>query len=204
MPPSKVSVSQDYSSNFDTAESDILEPREKRGPRRFALILAIIVLIGGGFLFVSNSNSSENEKIQGKVALSAQELLDVVVAKKLTVFWAGPQAGAKYALTSGGNGIVYVRYLPGGVGINDTKTAFRAIGTYTQKNAFTVNQTTGQRDGNVGFTNADGNAVFYVKSRPTNVYIGIKGKDIQVEIFDPGVDQALGLVLIKGQVVQIK
>ena len=196
--------SQTSASSFDADDSDMLEPTGKRSPRLIALILAVIVLVGGGYLLISNSSSSDSAKVQGKVALSAQELRDVVVAKKLTVYWAGPQDGAKYALTSTGAGIAYVRYLPGGVGLNDTKTAFRAIGTYTQKNAFGVNQATGQQTGNVGFTNADGNAVFYTKTRPTNVYIGIKGKDIQVEVFDPGVDQALGLVLIRGQVVQIK
>ena len=196
--------SQDNSSNFDVEDSDILEPRGKRSPRLVALVLAIVVLLGGGFLLVSNSKSADDEKVQGKVALSAQELRDVVIAKKLTVFWAGPQSGAKYALTSTGTGVAYVRYLPGGVGINDTKTAFRAVGTYTQKNAFNVSKATGQQTGNIGFINADGNAVFYTTARSTNVYIGLKGKDIQIEVFDPGVDQALGLVLIRGQIVQIK
>lgn len=191
-------------STFDADDSDFLEPSGKRSPRLIAVFLAIAVLLGGGYFLFSNSSPNDDAKIQGKVALSAGELRDVVLARKLTVYWAGPQEGAKYALTSTGAGIAYVRYLPGGVGINDTKTAFRAVGTYTQKNAFAVNQATGAQEGNLGFINSDGNAVFYTKSRPTNVYIGIKGKDIQVEIFDPGVDQALGLVLIRGQVVQIK
>jgi hypothetical protein len=60
-----------------------------------------------------------------------------------------------------------------------------------------------QAVGNVGFVNADGNAVFYSKARPTNIYDGLKGKDIQVEVFDPLVDQALGLVLVRNQVRQI-
>lgn len=196
--------SQDNSSNFDVEDSAIVEPNEKRSPRLIALILAVIVLVGGGFYLFSNSKSSDEAKVQGKVALTAQELRDVVLTKKLTVYWAGPQVGAKYALTSTGIGTAYVRYLPAGVGLNDSKTPLRAVGTYTQKNAFAVSQATGKTDGNVGFISADGDAVFYTKSRPTNVYIGIKGKDIQVEIFDPVVDQALGLVLIKGQVGQIK
>lgn len=196
--------SQTSTSPFDADDSEILEPGRKRSPRLVALILAVIVLVGGGYFLITNSNSSDDTKTQGKVALSAQELRDIVIAKKLTVYWAGPQEGAQYALTSTGTGIAYVRYLPSGVGLNDTKTAVRAIGTYTQKDAFAVNQATGQQTGNVGFISADGNAVFYTQSRPTNVYIGIKGKDIQIEVFDPGIDQALGLVLIRGQIAQIK
>jgi hypothetical protein len=164
----------------------------------------IAILLVGGFFFIKHQRSGNDlAKIQGKVALSASELRDVVLAKKLTVYWAGPQEGAKYTLIATTPGVAFVRYLPGGVGLNDTKTLFRAIGTYAQKNAFAVSTAGASATGNVGFVNADGNAVFYSKARPTNVYIGIKGKDIQVEVFDPVVDQALGLVLVKNQVRQI-
>jgi hypothetical protein len=33
--------------------------------------------------------------------------------------------------------------------------------------------------------------------------MGIKDKDIQIEIFDPGIDQALGLSLIHNQIQRI-
>lgn len=169
---------------------------------RIVVAFVIVVLGVGGYLLISHKVNSGGDlaKIEGKVALSAQELKDVVVAKKLTVYWSGPQSGAKYKLIATTPGVAYVRYLPGGVGLNDTKTLFRAIGTYTQKNAYAVSLVAGRADGNVGFINSDGNAVFYSKMRPTNVYMGIKGKDIQVEVFDPVVDQALGLVLVRGQI----
>ena len=166
-------------------------------------IVIAIVLVGSFFALQYFRGGIDLAKIQGKVALSAQELRDVVVAKKLTVYWAGPQDGAKYTLIATTPGVAFVRYLPGGVGLNDTKTLFRAIGTYTQKNAFAVSTAGAVATGNVGFVNADGNAVFYSKAHPTNIYVGIKGKEIQVEVFDPMVDQALGLVLVKSQVRQI-
>lgn len=177
---------------------------EKKSSRRvLTWIVIAIVLVGGAFFIKHQRSGNDVAKIQGKVALSASELRDVVVAKKLTVYWAGPQDGAKYTLIATTPGVAFVRYLPGGVGLNDTKTLFRAIGTYAQKNAFAVSTAGAAANGNVGFVNADGNAVFYSKARPTNVYVGIKGKDIQVEVFDPVVDQALGLVLVKNQVRQI-
>lgn len=176
----------------------------KQGPRRVLIWILILAVLVGGFFFIQHQRSgSDLAKVQGKVALSAGELRSVVAAKKLTVYWAGPQDGAKYTLIATTPGVAFVRYLPGGVGLNDTKTLFRAIGTYTQKNAFAVSTAGASATGNVGFVNADGNAVFYSKARPSNVYVGIKGKDIQVEVFDPVVDQALGLVLVKGQVRQI-
>lgn len=182
-------------------ESVVMEKKSSR--RVLTWIVIAIVLVAGFFLIKHQRSGNDLAKVQGKVAMSADELRSVVLAKKLTVYWAGPQDGAKYTLIATTPGVAFVRYLPGGVGLNDTKTLFRAIGTYTQKNAFAVSTAGAAATGNVGFVNADGNAVFYSKARPSNVYIGIKGKDIQVEVFDPVVDQALGLVLVKNQVRQI-
>ncbi len=177
---------------------------DSKSSRKVLIAIIVAILVVGGFALVRNQRSGNDiEKIQGKVAMSAQELRDVVAAKHITAYWVGPQDGAKYTLIASNPGVAFVRYLPGGVGLNDTKTLFRAIGTYTQKNAFAVSTAGALVPGNAGFVNADGNAVFYSKARPTNVYIGIKGQNIQIEVFDPVVDQALGLVLVKNQVRQI-
>jgi hypothetical protein len=166
--------------------------------------VSVIVLGFVGYFLISHfSKSNEADKTSGKVAMSADELRSVVLAKHLTVYWAGPQTGSKYALIANKNGSNFVRYLPNGNGLNDATTSFRVIATYIQKGAFLITQSAGGVTGNVGFTNVDGNAVFYVKTRPTNVYMGIKDKDIQIEIFDPGIDQALGLSLIHNQIQQI-
>lgn len=168
-----------------------------------SLIAVIVLGIAGYFIISHYSQSSDEQKTQGKVALTADQLRSVVLAKHLTVYWAGPMTDAKYALIANKAGQSFVRYLPNGNGLNDSTTSFRVIATYVQKSAFLITQSAGGVAGNVGFTNVDGNAVFYVKSRPTNVYMGIKDKDIQLEIFDPGIDQALGLSLIHNQIQQI-
>lgn len=185
---------------------EMSSPKRKRSRPLLVLgsLLAVVVLgIAGYFILSHYSKSTDEQKVQGKVAMSADELRSVVLAKHLTVYWAGPMAGAKYALIANKPGAAFVRYLPNGNGLNDTTTSFRVIATYVQKGAFLITQSAGGVSGNVGFTNVDDNAVFYVKTRPTNVYMGIKGKDIQIEIFDPGIDQALGLSLLHGQIQQI-
>ncbi|MBI3428781.1 MAG: hypothetical protein HY050_01720 [Actinobacteria bacterium] len=181
--------------------------KRKRGKGFYFIVtLLIVALLGGASYYIMGKSTRSNDalKIQGKVAMSEQELRDVVVAKKITVYWAGPLEETKYALIANKGGSTFVRYLPKGNGLNDTTTSYRVIATYIQKGAFLITQSAGNVVGNVGFTNVDGNAVFYVKTRPTNVYMGIKDKDIQIEIYDPGIDQALGLALIHNQVKQIR
>jgi hypothetical protein len=185
---------------------DLSSPKTKKSRPLLVLgsVIALVVLSVAGYFIISHfSKSNEADKIQGKVAMSADQLRTVVLAKNLTVYWAGPMTDAKYALIANKAGSAFVRYLPNGKGLNDTTTSFRVVATYVQKGAFLITQSAGGVAGNVGFTNVDGNAVFYVKTRPTNVYMGIKDKDIQIEIFDPGIDQALGLSLIHNQILQI-
>ncbi len=169
-----------------------------------ALLLVAAVAIGAYFLFFHNkTNATDVAKIQGRVALSEKDLRDVVAANHLTAYWAGPMAGAKYALIATNPNLIYLKYLPGGVGINDNTTPFRTIGTYVQKNAFAVGKYSGTVAGNIGMTSPDGNSVFYAFDRQTNVYVGIKGKDIQLEVYDPVAGAALGLVLKQNQIVPI-
>jgi hypothetical protein len=189
------------------AHSAVIQtPTPSRGKKMVRTLIFVIIIglaAGGYFLIQHTKTVGGTAQTQGRTALSETELRDLVVAKHLTVFWAGPMAGAKYTLTVATPGIVYLKYLPGGVGLNDTKTLYRVVGTYAQKSAFTVARNAAAAPGSVGFLNADGNAVVYTSSRPSNIYIGIKGKDFQVEVFDPTAGQALGLVLIAGQIRQI-
>lgn len=188
----------------ETKEITATSKGKKSGARVIALIVVVIIGVGGYF-FVSRTHTSASdlEKMQGKVALSEQQLHDVVVNNHLTVYWAGPIAGDKYTLVATNLATIFVKYLPGGVGINDTTTPFRTIGTYVQKSAYAVAQYTGTTAGNIGMADGNGNAIFYSSARDTNIYVGIKGKDIQVEVYDPVAGQALGLVLTANQIRQI-
>jgi hypothetical protein len=206
----------DYSHDLE----DLPENAEAT-PTRRKVVLAIIgtlvfaLVVVGAFLLGAYVNNKDavvrtpisiggTGSIEDSRALTETELRDLVLSSKLTAYWAGPIRGYKYAVASPKAGVVVVRYLPDGKGLDDDKPIYRVIGTYVQKGATEAVMSSGKKEGSVGFTNVDGNAVFYVRSRPTNVYMAIKGKDIQVEIFDPGQDQAVALSLFKGQIVQIK
>jgi hypothetical protein len=193
-----------YGGNSQHVAGSKAKSKQKRPVLLISTVLALVILIVSGYLIFAHSRqSSDTQKTLGKVAMTADELRSVVLAKKLVVYWAGPVSGDKYALITNNAGASFVRYLPNGQGIGDSTTSYRVIATYTQKDAFLITQSAGGVSGNVGFTNVDGNAVFYVKTRPTNVYMGIKNKDIQIEIFDPGIDQSLGLSLLHNQILQI-
>ncbi len=200
-------TSNTYSNqNVGPFDDDISLQRVRKASkgRRILGLIVVLALLAGGYFGVSKFRGRNDlQKVQGKVAMSASELRDLVVAKKLAVYWSGPVDGDKYVLIATNPKVAFVRYLPAGISPSDTKTLARAIGTYLQQDAFAITQKAGQNIGNVGFTNADGNAVFYVKARPTNVYMGVAKANLQIEIYDPGVDQALGLSLIRNQVRRI-
>ncbi|MBI3429799.1 MAG: hypothetical protein HY050_07080 [Actinobacteria bacterium] len=127
----------------------------------------------------------------GKIALSEAELRQVVAGEGLTVYWLGSQEGALYALNSVSSAQNYVRYLPNGKGLGDTSANYRVIGTYETKDAFSVTLSNAKKINSVGFINEDGNAVYYGTLAPNSVYVGVKGTDSQVEIFDPNSGLAL-------------
>jgi hypothetical protein len=170
----------------------------------FALVLIAGLVFGGFYLGTHNKKPNQTLLLQGRVALSEKSLRDVVQKNSLTAYWAGPISGDTYSIFVPKPGVAVVRYIPPGASVTDASPDFRLVATYVQKNAFATTRAGAAVEGNIGFINIDGNAVFYVKTRPTNVYVGIKGKDVQLEIFDPGQDQAVALALFRGQIRQIK
>jgi hypothetical protein len=189
--------------------SPVSSARERKVKRRRApliilsFFLLVILVFLGSALISRSDRAGDLKKIQGKVAMTEQQLRNVVKAKHLSIYWAGPVAGDKYALMAQKSGEAFVRYLPAGRGLTDIGATFRIIATYVQKDAFATTRAAGAQVGNIGFTNVDGNSVFYVKLRPTNVFVGVLGKDIQLEIFDPTIDQALAIALFHGQIQPI-
>ncbi len=140
----------------------------------------------------------------GKVALTEKQLRDIVIGEGLTVYWLGPEDGARYTLISVNRHQNYVRYLPGGQGLNDVGANFRVVGTYEAKDAFTITQNEANTANGVGITTSDGNAIYYNTTRPLSVYLGLKDADYQIELFNPTAGQALGDARTPGQVRQIQ
>ncbi len=163
--------------------------------------------ISFGVTYFLNSKTREKEQIllvlHGGKAVDEVELRKVVRSSGLNVYWVGPEPGAKYVLDAAVTSTISIRYLPAGTKMGDTTISYREVGTFVSPNAFKVTQQAATAQFGVGFVNADGNAVFYDSRDPKNVYVGLKNKNIQVEIFDPRPDQSLAEVLMQGKIQKI-
>ena len=184
-------------------------PGRKKGRRIALYILALVIVAaaaGGIVKYESPKHFDLKFALQamnGKVALTASQLRDVVVGEGLTVYWLGPEDGALYALNSVTQTQAYVRYLPGGAGLNDAGANFRVVGTYEAKDAFLITQNNAKSANGSGFINSDGNAVYTTTTHPLSAYVGVKNTDNQVEIFDPTSGQALIAARTAGLLQQI-
>lgn len=188
----------------------IYEPVKKARYRRLVpyLVTALIfstVSFGAEYYFNAKRSASEEVLLvlHGGKAVDEKELKSVIAANHLTVYWVGPEKGAKYVLNAAVLSSISLRYLPQGSSLSDATATYREVGTFTSPNAFAVTQKAGTLPNGVGFVNVDGNAVYYDSRDAKNVYIGIKNKNIQVEIFDPRPDQSLAAAIMRGQIKQI-
>jgi hypothetical protein len=182
--------------------------------RRFQIFIGASVLLGGllafTLLFLSGSvrgilpTSEAKNAIAGEVALTEQQLIQLVNEAQVNAYWVGPLAGASYALTITADNQVFVKYLPDGNGLDDLKPEYRVIATYPEAAAYDITRAAGTQSTAISFINSDGAAVFYSKDRPTNVYVAYAGIPFEIEVFDPDAATALDFATTPGSVSKIK
>ena len=188
---------------------------KKSGAGKTALLMIFVAAVSSALTYTLTNSSSSNptpaaststftEVIAGKVALTEPELIAAVKQLGVDVYWAGPVKDAKYTLAVPADGQAYVRYLPNGQGIEDTKPNYVVIATYTTTDAFTATQAAGNTTNGVTFINAQGAAVYYNKDTPTNVYVAYPNLNFQIEVFDPIAATALEIASKAGALRVIK
>jgi hypothetical protein len=186
--------------------------KKKKVTLEITLLMILTALISSGITYAVTSNNSAatsvtstiTEVTAGKVALTEGELIAAVKQLGIDVYWAGPVSGAKYTLAVPADGQAYVRYLPNGQGIEDTKPNYVVIATYSTTDAFTSTQAAGNTSSGVTFINAEGAAVYYSKDTPTNVYVAYPNLNYQIEIFDPIATTALEIASKTGALKLVK
>lgn len=178
-----------------------------------ALLMLVAFIVGSLFTYGITKNttptpvastSTFTDVIAGKVALTENELIDAVKKLGVDVYWAGPVDGAKYTLSAPAEGQVYLRYLPNGDGLTDTKPNYVVIATYTTADAFTATQAAGNQSNGVTFINNQGAAVYYNKDVPTNVYVAYPNLSYQIEVFSPIAATALDIASKQGALKLVK
>ena len=184
-----------------------VEKQQLKQSTKTALLMVAAFLAGSVFTYTFTANSEPTVEVSastfaeistGKVPLTEKELISAVKQLGVDVYWAGPVEGAKYTISAPAEGQVYVRYLPNGEGLTDTKPNYVVIATYVTPDAFTSTQAAGNQTNGVTFINTQGAAVFYSKDAPTNVYVAYPNIDIQIEVFSPIAKTALDIASTSG------
>ena len=212
VPDSTVVAPKRTRAKVTPAVADI--PKAKISQSSKTALLMVAAFLAGSIITYSFTSSSTptpiaststfTDVIAGKVALTESELIAAVKKLGVDVYWAGPVNGAKYTLAVPADGQAYVRYLPNGNGLTDTKPNYVVIATYTTTNAFSATQAAGNQSNGVTFINAEGAAVYYNKDTPTNVYVAYPNLNYQIEVFDPIAATALDIASKQGALRLVK
>jgi hypothetical protein len=166
---------------------------------RFRVIAAIAVAVAVAFVVWlvarpgDNSSKTSSSRTE-PVAASVSDLAGVAGSLKHQLYWVGQKDGFTYELTKGKSGNTWVRYLPNGTQIGDTRANFLTVGTYPEKNAFQNVQAATKRKGAVAVTTPNGGAAVQYTQRPSSIFVAYPGSNLLIEVFDPSPQTARSVV----------
>jgi len=188
----------------------VSEPRDTGWARLSSVRIGAVVAIAVAAAFVvwllvrgnddssssSNASTTTAEAAQaiGPVAATPATLRSVSAKAKRPIYWVGPRSGQTYELTRTRGGRVYVRYLPAGAKIGNTRADYTIVGTYPTPNALKVLKDLAKQPTEKSVPAPGGGIAVYAANAPTNVYVAFPGSDEQIEVFDPSAKRALQLV----------
>jgi hypothetical protein len=154
-----------------------------------AIAIALIIWL----IVKDDNNDSGTPSAPPASAASVDQLRDAQSSVGHTVYWAGSRAGFTYELTEvGGN--VFIRYLPGGVGIGDPRPNYLTVGTYPKRNALKSLKRLARHPGTSSTNLSRGGIAVWGDTRPQSVYFSYPGADVQIEVYDPSASRARRLV----------
>ena len=128
------------------------------------------------------------------VSASVSDISSVAGSLKHQLFWVGQKSGFTYELTKAKSGNVWVRYLPSGTQIGDTRANFLTIGTYPKAKAFESVQAATKRKGAVAVSAPSGALAVQYTDRPSSVYVAFPNSNLLIEVFDPSPNTARSVV----------
>ena len=180
-----------------------------RGMRIGAVIaVAVAVAIGAWLLTRGSSSPTTATTTQttatttvsvtaiGPIAETALTLGQYAQTIHQPIYWAGPKQGYTYELTRTSAGNVYVRYLPPGVKVGDTRSSFLFVVTYPFPDALT-----GLKDvaNGGGTTLPDGGLALPSAGYAKSYHLAYPNVPYEIEVYDPSPARAKAVAL-SGQV----
>ena len=112
-----------------------------------------------------------------------------------SIYWVGGKPGYTYEFTRTSNGNVYVRYLPPGVNVGDSRSNFLIVVTYPLKDAYAALRRAIKKSPGETHRTPNGGVAWVGDSYPKSVHIAYRGVPYQVEIYDPSPAKALSAAL---------
>jgi hypothetical protein len=163
---------------------------------RGGAVIAVAALVGVVVWLVvdrgGNSSPSAPGTTNTAVPISPGGLSTLANAVGQPIYWLGTQPNTSYEL-SRSNGRVYVRYLPPGVKVGDSRP-YLTVGTYQMKNAFGIIDGGTRQPKSVRISLKGGGVGLYRSSSPNNVYVAYPGSDYEVEVWSPTKGEARRIV----------
>jgi len=110
------------------------------------------------------------------------------------IYWAGQRAGSELEATVTTNNYVYIRYLTSGAAVGDKSPEFLTVATYPAADAFGNLRAYAKHERAKLVHLSAGRIAVPVPGAPNSVYVASPDSDYQVEVYDPKVGAALGLI----------
>lgn len=172
--------------------------------------IAVITLISALSIQVANIYASHQSaglenalRLHGLRVMTEAQLRETVDSNHLVVYWDRTEKGSKYLLDTIEANVIVLTILPASGDTNQTRATYPQIATYDVKDAFQAVLAGGGNPDVAGFINGDGNSVFYSELDPENVYVGLRGRDVELQIFDPSPGVSLAIAREPGRLVPI-
>lgn len=149
---------------------------------------ALELVLSGGVVALQSTKRSGSPR-----AATVQQLRAIDASADKAVYWVGPRSGVTYELTETDDGSIYVRYLPRGTTVGDSKP-HTTVGTYPFRNPVAAVKAIAKETGGETLSLAGGGVAAVDGKHPTSVYVAFPGVNYQIEVFDQSAARARELV----------
>jgi hypothetical protein len=174
--------------------------REYERPRLLRWGVVGLAVIVGLFAWLSTRDGGSSEPA-GTEAAAPPRIVDVAQLREAAaalgqpIYWAGPVAGTELELRELGEGGVQVSYQPEGTAAGQGSRRVLTVGSYPLPDPGKALEGFAGRPGAIVRHAAGGREAVSSETTPTSVYFASPDNSVQVEVYDPSPQRAMGLTV---------